>query len=224
MLTWLWILIITVLVILLVWFIWDKFFHKQSISEGWDDLKDDVKDEWNDAKDKLSGSDSSAWQQGLDSSSPSANTRSRKARITRDKDGKKKTNGQKNNQYSDRLKKSMADLNDQLSQVQGDCLNAQRAGQLQGILDEGREYLRQINRSCPRDEGSDGFDCDEFGYEEGAYCWQDVGNGERHCFLSGNRGDGSAGWYERADDSMCEGRPTCGDVMQSCQGYNPTDF
>ena len=71
----------------------------------------------------------------------------------------------------------------------------------------------------------DNIDCDEFSLARGGgYCLQDTDQGQK-CFRTGNSTDGKLqGWWEEADMGMCDGRPTCGDVMLGCQGYDHTDY
>ena len=71
------------------------------------------------------------------------------------------------------------------------------------------------------DSEVDEYDCDQFEYDQGDYCIQDIPGQGKACFLSGNDKKGTKGWYEKADMSMCRNRPSCGDVMLKCQGYNP---
>lgn len=108
-------------------------------------------------------------------------------------------------------------------QVNGDRVRGRQANGATDLA-YGRRASRSKNPQWSRGGAADSqINCDDFGYDKGGYCLQDTPAGPK-CFRSGNNRDGSGGWYEEADMAMCDGQPSCGDVMRRCNGYDPTDY
>jgi hypothetical protein len=129
------------------------------------------------------------------------------------------------------LKQRLMSEKDNLSEMNKSCMRKSNNGdrvrgrQANGGADRayGRRTSRSRNPQLSRGGAIGQINCDDFGYDEGGHCLQDTPAGPK-CFRSGNNRDGSGGWYEEADMAMCDGQPSCGDVMRRCNGYDPTDY
>lgn len=207
-----WVIIVILVLILvgvLIWALWETF-HKSgnSLADDWDQLKEDAASKWDDLKDNFDDNQANGnggqWNNGTRGGRRQRGSRSRPAN-------------------KQQIEQTLDDMNMELSRIGGDCLQSDQAGKLQDMLQNGRSYLQQIRQQCSGSDLSPSFDCDDYDYRGGDYCWQETPNG-KECFQHGGMSDGSAGWYNKVDSSMCEGRPDCGAVMKACSGYDPTDF
>lgn len=148
--------------------------------------------------------------------------------------GKKGAYSQDADDIASDVRNVWAGLGDEIDNMDVSCVAPRHMMDLKKKLMGDKQHLSEMNQSCrpkagrkgrsPRGKMSgDDFDCGEFDYSRGGHCLQDTPAGKK-CFRSGNSKDGGKGWYKEADMEMCDGRPTCGDVMLRCQGYDPTDY
>ena len=239
---WLWILVIAFLVLLCGWLLWDKYYSpNQSIPEAWDQFKDDVKNDvqsgWENVTNGGHSDNDAAWEDGLDmdSSAPNSKSYSRQRPASRPSRSKKDRASRPRGGDSVQMQQiddALAPINSQLASLPADCMGADNVRHLQDIFGEGEQYIRQLRENCGAPGGKmpemgrmPGWECGDFDADQGgAHCWQKDANGKRGCYRSGTKANGSGGFWTKADPRQCRDAPDCGQVMESCQGFDSSDF